>query len=494
MPDGADMSVETARPPQENVQDTPTVDTQSRRDLLRAGVGAGILAGLRALGGDLSVRHPDSRIHLTEAFLQKKYDIGFEPGDHDFRINAELETDQGATDAFRWNPQVLQRLQQYDPRPKVLTIDGLGTNMGENYDFWSMLPGKPSDIHESGAIYVVASEQLVTRSSAFTGTVDRDIQDALEKNFREDRDSFHENNDRKAMEDIRKVLLAAGGVQLARTFYESFAQQPDDKEVRADTTAADKAKSGISRRRILGIGLLGAGALATDEIGRRVSKSRLSRILGASNATTQDRKNSQIREIDLLSPRGIVYDDWLNARNAMYILKTKDSMDFLEKSGKITPQEKAAIIAGNAHSVGMNRLMGNDRACVEALRKYAGELFRIIDKCAEANAHLNPGDIKGNLIKIMSETDIHEVRDLADEPNVAKRLNDAFVYRAGGVSPRVFDALSPLVPNADRSEVGLTYDLAALKARKDRDHAKLVEDIQRRHPPVANVGPASQDG
>ncbi|HSW47842.1 MAG TPA: twin-arginine translocation signal domain-containing protein [Candidatus Saccharimonadales bacterium] len=462
------MAVDQSSPEIEEVP-VESLDSQvpeptgiTRGAFLRGAAATGLAAlGLRRAGSVL----PDVERHsdLSEAFQTKWHKIGFEPGNHDYysdkdpKKNRDIlgEVTAGKFDSHTWNPEVAQRLQQYHPRPKVLTIDSAYTgvsyeksedginkssNEPDRVSMWAWLPENPSQINPDGPLYVVSSEQLVPVNeghSFFKEGEEEELRAAFNTKIDKDYKQFPTQLDREAQHDITKLLFVAMGLGAAGIAIDEL------------TTTEQKRheKSGhVSRRKLLG--MAGAGAVAVA-LGAGVSEERKSLLGKAVETPSLRRKEQFLKLADLISPGSSYTTDWLNARNAMYVLKTKDSMDALQESGAITKEDQAAIVAGGGHSRGVNELLGSDEACVEAIQKYTKALFKLVDKYAKKDQSVK---VKESIVEILASVNIFDVRDPKPEATIERSLLKAVRFKGGGRSNRVYDALSELVPSLKKSD------------------------------------------
>lgn len=392
---------------------------------------------------------------MQERFLQpskeklgKGYDIHFEPGDHG-QLQHQTATltavRKGNFSSHLWNAEVLKRIKEYGP--KVLTLDSLGTHIDrtENLEdgaqaihfspidpigVWADLPGKPSEINPIGEVFVVFGDQL-TSSRSFYGLEDQQaLTSVIQKELSNNLAPRHE--DAVFFQDVSKALAGVTGLA-GITRYIQSREKEDDELTRHYYQ---------SRREFMN--MAGKGVTAAV-LGRTISNVRNISTLFAGTAPTEAKKDHSVDFTDRISPRILVNGPQLDARNALYILKTKDALDLLRKDKDISSADSAAIIAGYSHSLGINRLMKNDANCAEAIRTYKKVLYGIVD---DYKKRVNPSidvqaartNIEFNLAS-MHTYRITDPRTIGIGEKPEDQLKKSMEVVGAGWSQRVLDAL-----------------------------------------------------
>ncbi len=294
-------------------------------------------------------------------FIVGKYNIHFEPGVHPFPYadivlrhpttrQLRERFDAGDLTAHAWNPQVAERMRQY--QPYVIGLDSVtgAYKAPADRDSWIWLPGSPKAMTSRDNVYIVGGDLLHFQlmGPTFFG------------------DSFQKQLGGQGWENVIQYAKGTLGLELvgehvvlpASMFllYRTFSSNKNKgDEVR------DPARREFLKKVAAGIGTLAVlsffGKLAP--IARSYSPTPAVEDLGR-------------RITDIIKP--ITRSTWLEGRTALVISKTIESMGKLD-----LPQgANGSVVMGFPHDYEAGRLLTDKQARMEAIRNYAQEFFEFV--------------------------------------------------------------------------------------------------------------------
>ncbi len=309
------------------------------------------------------------------------------------------------------------------------------------YDIWLGSPGDPTKLNPKGDAWIVMADSLGGNHTYFPQAqqagLDRAIREEMEYEDSAFRDKLDTGIQKKGEQKIGPGLTAfdhnIGLTIVSAALGVLGAHQ--GKEYLSD-------KQPISRRAVIGAGARVGAALFFS---KAFSKGPV--------------RHRQLSEEEAMQ---VYYDsdaskvpgsDWINARNALYILKTKDALDWLSKNGKLETDDappSAAIVAGTGHAVGIKELEGSDENCALAIRKYMSILYGVIDQyCDSVDPSLDRETAKAMLTDQVLRVDMVRFGNNTDTSgdsvlNAAGQIKSRIVDQASFRSSRVAKALQSI--------------------------------------------------
>jgi hypothetical protein len=333
--------------------------------------------------------------------------ITFQPSQHLPRFSKEMEEMtgrylQGDPHANVWSSShLLPRLR--GQQPKMLSIDSAfipvktspsRTWVGESdpYVLWTTLPGMPSEINDEGKILVVSGDmEYAGAMLSSLGEEVRELDQALKNKGISEEESVL--NDYYARNGL--ILLGVAGLVDASILTAAFIHRRNAKR--------NTKKSVMPRRRFLQIfGGISAG-VATAPIANLVGQAV--GLQAAPGASTEAAKDFWLKVVDMTSP--VIDSDWIQMRNAMQILKLKDSID----NQGLPSDVSASVIAGSAHSYGATALLASEDACNKAIASYMQSFSPLLDEAIKNKPSIKREEAIAKIKEYLVTTVVSEVKD-----------------------------------------------------------------------------------
>ncbi len=322
------------------------------------------------------------------------YDISCVYGSH-YEDGVFERYQKGDQNANVWEySDVLQQVSRL--QPKLLTVDSMYPQIegisvyGEGREDTAIwMPGKPDQINREGRVLVVAGDSFLEgvdflpelkAYDPYRVAVIKQIEKEREKKFGKG-DHFKTSWLIKGVEPETVALFASFSLLTA-----SLLRAQGKFSNRRNLTRRDFLKyTGI----FTGLTILAGTGVKVGTADRLVD--------GYFDAEDPNEKTTYQELAEIFGAElTIEPKDWLNARNALYVLKTKDAIDIVGPFNG----SPSVIIAGSHHEVGMEDLLQSDEACREALLQYTEKMFGVIDHVAALDKNKNTDPTLGIRAKV----------------------------------------------------------------------------------------------
>ncbi len=305
---------------------------------------------------------PQERLSNKPGFIR------FEPGNHgsgSHGRNILEKINAGDLNSHVWNGEVSDRLRDY--KPYVIGIDSLYPHAEDidplKYDIdldgkkriWQWLPNDPMRINDKGEVLVVSGDiQYGLMADEFPPTLDEAQAEEINRRLSSER------RKQMGMEPYKKErnLLFGGTVLL------------DAISIATLIYAANKDKQ-MSRRKFLqNAGM--AGVMATLAPAGLIA----GRYLGTTAAmyAPNEEVAGVLKNISKLTAPFIYKDDWIDARTALVIAKTKEAAE----SELVQSGSNAAVVFGNGHTFESEKLLHSVEERAKVIRKLANTMSGVI--------------------------------------------------------------------------------------------------------------------
>lgn len=338
--------------------------------------------------------------------------IHFEPGIHPAGRNAQEESDRiyarfqdGDPRAHIWNTKLLTRISRYQPR--LLTIDSLVPAIGDLNRFgqqdnpeekllWLLLPGKPSEINNSGELFVIKGD-FGYFGDFLASFPNSDMQGALNK--------------RHNQENIASSLKMRGEFFVPSAIYTLYFCLKQAKDMRGQPLTLEDMKKSlfqpITRRQFL----KNSGIIGTALILAASGYGRLSIPYNMGESINESDKELMLKLVEAARPR-IFKLDQVDFRTAILIEKTQDAIDQL-KLERPTP---ASIILGASHGYEARSLMESYENRRETIKSYTRHLMDILDLVSKDFPNVDKDKARRSLLDHISAFDVASITDPGDPP------------------------------------------------------------------------------
>ncbi len=385
------------------------------------------------------VRHLPRREQLVNPYYNISARLGLHVEPSGVKgLYTQLEN--GDLNASVWFKEVRDSVKRC--RPQILTIDSLSSvnvsthrdTHGMKMNTWLHLPARPSDIGRDG-IWLVAADTITANNFAFSP------EDSLDQRLK-DRIVSNQLKGLSKGKDTAERMVPAINPPVSQS------ARIEDIALTAAVTAlslalAEVDEPSFSRRdalRLAAVGLFGLSA-ASKQFHLFSSEYPKKQVPAYTSAI--DERNKKLMDIATNNISGL---EWINARNGLYVLKTKDAMDILVEDGDLPELGvPALIVAGEMHKYGINNLLESEEACAEAIRQYVSSLFAVIDRYKkEIDPSLDILKARERLKQVVSEMAIMKVREPKKTDilhSVSDRISDAISIKCTLPSKRVTEAL-----------------------------------------------------
>lgn len=303
---------------------------------------------------------PHTPERFTHEVLPPVYPgMRFEPGIHPFiasnewnQIIADKFT-SGDLNAHQWNNAVKERMSAY--QPQVISIDGQAPSarwdINRKGHIWLSLPGRPNDINHDNPTYVVAGDfyDYTQALTDFSNTANPNV-DAL-------------------LQELDKEMPGTGLMELFQAYGEKTGMGLSGGLASMAILAGATKSQPIARREflkyaseaVLGLALSWALPAWFAPVGAAVMNNEPAKDL--------------LMDITTITGPYLIKSDYLNARTAMLIAKTQDSIDYLGLPTTIP----SSVLMGAAHTPEAAVLMTNPVARTEVIAQYTGDLVKTLN-------------------------------------------------------------------------------------------------------------------
>lgn len=368
--------------------------------------------------------------------------LHFEPtvhsGPEDFK-RVDDSFDFGDLRAHDFNPESAERMSEY--QPVLVALDGAfpvsnsrlnspGNN--EAKVTWIMLPDRPLKFNKKGEVYIVQGDlmfyyqSILNLSVPDTATMEVRGQkslyeqvSALEGEYRNEQISELVKAQKLAALSQKAAAIALSGMITLHAL-PSIVNPPE----------------GISRRRFLAYSA-GAGL----SIGLALSPPIPTAAREVALTATSERKKDLFQSIAQIFKPRFGQHDLLNARTALLIAKTQDSIDFLNMPAD-TP---AAVVMGANHLYEAGNLMNNPQARAQAIDLLVGRLVKSFDQVIEKFPRLPKKDARNSLLDYVTAVDLTKVIDPGGpdlNPDLKRIVDQLVIPVASFKSPQVEATIS----------------------------------------------------
>ncbi len=383
--------------------------------------------------------------------------IEFEPGIHPTK-QEEYEAlikavDAGDLTAHVWNPEVGHRIKAraFDKPSVVVAIDGLSpkpnTDLGSmwyndssiNYVTWAGLPARPSELNQSGSVYVLRGDPDdnlvpgITRNGASLpeGKTDPDYK----SNYIESSNNSYQTS-RKTETILRPAVFLASmfsAGEIRKRLFPNFRINNQNEK--------------YSRRDFLKImGLFGAAIVlaVSPDIG-------YSAMEAASKSTTDEFKRI-MQKIDQLASPKLFTENWIDARTGILYSKMEDVF----KSGiRFRPGTDFSIVMGDGHNKNQDAMANNIHERNRRILKYGQQIKEFgIEAYAiyrDIPASKVPPEPINRLLSFLASAEVLKVTDPGvksdKKPDFLANLMSYFSPVITYQSPKVEDAIKSLRPS-----------------------------------------------
>lgn len=257
----------------------------------------------------------------------------------------------GDLTAHAWNPQIAQRMRQY--QPYVIGLDSVtgAFKTPANDASWIWLPGSPKEMTSREKVYIVGGDLLHFHLIGFGSYSKNEIDWGKQL----DEKGWKNVNDYAT--GILAVEFLGEHVALPLSMLLAFRllsrkRAEDDKEIRNP-----------SRRALLKKAVVGIGAFAILSF-----FGKLTPLIQSYSPTSISEKPTRIMT-DTVKP--ITRSTWLEGRTALVISKTMEAMKRLD-----VPQgAHGSVVMGFPHDYEAGSFLTNKQARMDAIRKYAEVFF-----------------------------------------------------------------------------------------------------------------------
>ncbi len=378
----------------------------------------------------------DNSSSPQERFSNKPGFIRFEAGNHgvpSHTRNILEKINAGDLNAHVWNKEVSDRLRDYKPYvigidsiyPHAADIDPLkyDIDISEKKRIWQWLPNDPMRINDKGEVLVVSGD---IQYGMMVGEFSPTVSDA---EFEEIKSKLASARDKQmGMEPYKKErnILFGGTILL------------DAISIATLIYSANKNKQ-MSRRRFLqNVGT--AGVLATLAPGGFIA----GRYLGAVGAMYAPNEETAgiLKNISKLTAPFIHKDDWIDARTALVIAKTKEAAE----SELVQSGSNAAVVFGNGHTFESEKLLHSVDARAKVIRRLAGTMSQVIRDISREHNVFAPSVATNLFLDLMAKSEYA----IVSSPNKAQgaepldRLQNSVNYIGHKQCYEVEQALEPL--------------------------------------------------
>jgi hypothetical protein len=329
----------------------------------------------------------------TEPNIYDSYPhVSFEPGNHAEIYEAmgvlrDFDLDWYATHEWRGNPELLDRLHEY--QPEFVAIDSLGAILplcDDNFTevsagaVWLSLPGNPRQLNDMGEVNVVAGD-------LFSTLLKRVVKDTGDSSL----ENIPRYNSLLRMVDMHDNALVAGASAGAIA-------------IAATLQANELINRQMSRRDFLRSAALGSVGLIA---GGNLFKEVLSYMTenAATTAKTQELKEQRV----IAAGRYDIFP-WdggleMDARTAILHMKTQEAMKFCGAS----EDTRASVILGYSHAKKAADMWESPEQEITLIREYMERTARIVDAVSKRHPKINKGEVLDTIFSAMAATEVYRV-------------------------------------------------------------------------------------